>query len=64
MAAKQNKPAKVDDNNGAGVGRKPQIAKEPEQSFDERTGVGTPPWLREDGTQDTGEVVEATTEEA
>jgi hypothetical protein len=40
------------------AGREPQVAKEPEQSFDERT-LGTAPFLREDGTQENG----ATTEE-
>jgi hypothetical protein len=44
-------------DNGAGAGREPQIAKEPKKSFDERTGVGTPPWLNKDGSQNTGEVV-------
>lgn len=43
------------DTNGAGEGREPQIASEPEKSFEERTGVGTPPWLNPDGTQNTGE---------
>lgn len=43
----------------AGADRKPTVRKEPAQSFDERTGVGTPPWLNEDGTQNRGDVVEA-----
>ena len=41
-------------DNGAGAGREPQVAKEDAKSFDERTGVGTDPWLNEDGTQNTG----------
>lgn len=43
----------------AGVDRKPTVVKEPAQSFDERTGAGTPPWQNEDGSQNRGEVVEA-----
>jgi hypothetical protein len=39
---------------GAGDGREPSIQESPEQSFEERTGVGTPPWLKEDGSQDNG----------
>lgn len=42
------------DTNGAGDGREPQVTEEPAQSFDERTGAGTPPWQREDGSQDNG----------
>lgn len=38
----------------AGPNRKPQIAKAPAKNFDERTGAGTPPWQKEDGSQDTG----------
>lgn len=66
MAAKQPKPevkeTPVEEaptekvtSNGAGDGREPQIAEEPETSFDERTGAGTPPWQNEDGSQNTGE---------
>lgn len=43
----------------AGVDRKPTVRKEPKESFDQRTGVGTPPWLNEDGSQNRGDVVEA-----
>lgn len=33
-----------------------QVVGEPvTTSFDERTGAGTPPWLNEDGSQNTGE---------
>ncbi len=48
----------VTDANGAGEGREPSIQEEPEQSFDERTGAGTPPWQREDGSQDNGSETE------
>lgn len=41
-------------DNGAGDGREPQIASEPETTFEERTGAGTPPWQKPDGSQDTG----------
>lgn len=30
------------------------VVKPVETSFDERTGAGTPPWQREDGSQDNG----------
>jgi len=52
--------AQVDEevrDNGAGAGREPQIVDAPETTFDERTGAGTPPWQREDGSQDNGEEV-------
>lgn len=39
---------------GAGDGREPQIADEPEEDFDARTGAGTPPWMNEDGSQNNG----------
>lgn len=35
-------------------GREVTIASEPDTTFDERTGAGTPPWQREDGSQDNG----------
>lgn len=57
MAAKQAGKTKATDTTPVDASpvdeRKPQVAGEPELSFDERTGVQQP-WLKKDGTQDNG----------
>ena len=41
--------AQVQEDSRRGV-----VGKPVKTSFDERTGAGTPPWQREDGSQDNG----------
>ena len=53
------KAVKKNDGLDLGGGRKATVQPEPETSFEERTGAGTPPWMKEDGAQDNGEVVES-----